>query len=258
MIILSFKNSFDKMETLNDKVLVTFINMDKSVDRRNNMEERFKKFNIKAERKNAVTPECLNITFHPSAHHLNKGEKACAQSHIEIMKEFLSNGKFDYLLIFEDDMKLRHDFVKSVNKKLETIDKEDPRWDALFLYTTEGLKHYSQANAGIHMDENDKKMMNIWRPIREHYSTGAYILSKKGIQEIFSMFNDYEGYHKSDWMTWCLQARGHCYGIFPWISCIDGSESCLINHNDIEGGDPDFRKAMKLLKEIDYKYSNYE
>ena len=246
------------MESLNSKLLVTYINMDKSVDRRNNMESRFKKFNINVVRKVAVTPDKINIKFHPSAQYLNGGEKACAQSHIEIMKDFLTNDTFDYLLIFEDDMKLRHDFVQVVNKKLETIDKEDPNWDALFLYSTEGLKHYSQANADIPMDEEDKKMMNIWRPIREHYSSGAYILSKKGIQEIFSMFNDHSCYHKSDWMTWCLQMKGRCYGIFPWIACIDGSESCLINHGEIEGGDPDFRKAMKLLKEVDFPYDNYE
>jgi GR25 family glycosyltransferase involved in LPS biosynthesis len=246
------------MEVLNSKLLVTYINMDKSVDRRINMEKRFKKFNINVIRKCAITPEGLNIKFNHTAQHLNKGEKACTQSHVEIMKDFLTNDKFEYLLIFEDDMKLRHDFIEVVNKKLETIDKEDPNWDSLFLYTTEGLKHYSQANAGIPMDEEDKKSMNVWRPIREHYSSGAYILSKKGIQEIFSMFNDYSGYHKSDWMTWCLQSRGHCYGIFPWIACIDESESCLVNRIDSEGGDPDFRKAIKLLKEVDYSYDNYE
>jgi hypothetical protein len=59
-------------------------------------------------------------------------------------------------------------------------------------------------------------------------------------------------------MTWCLQTKGHSYGIFPWIACIDGSESCLIVHSDTEGGDPDFRKAMKLLREADYSYDNYE
>lgn len=244
------------MESLNSKLLVTFINMDKSIERRNNMEDRFKKFNINAVRKSAITPDGLNIKFNPSAQYLNGGEKACAQSHMEIMKDFLTNDQFEYLLIFEDDMKLRNDFIKVINEKLETIDKEDPNWDALFLYTTEGIKHYSQANAGIPMDEEDKKLLNVWRPIKEHYSSGAYILSKKGVQEIFSMFNDYAGYHKSDWMTWCLQSRNHCYGIFPWIACIDGSESCLVNRNE-EYGDPDFRKAMKLLKEVDYSYDNY-
>jgi GR25 family glycosyltransferase involved in LPS biosynthesis len=246
------------MEPLNSKVQVVYINMDKSVDRKNAMEERFKKFSINAIRKQAVTPATLTIPFQSYAQNLNGGEKACAQSHVEIMQDFLAQDTFDYLLIFEDDMKLRHDFNTVVNQKLATIQQEDPNWDALFLYTTEGLKHYSQANAGIPMNEEDKKMMHIWRPIQEHYSTGAYILSKKGIFELFSMFNDYIGYHKSDWMTWCLQFKGHCYGIFPWIACIDGSESCLIVHSDTDGGDPDFRKAMKLLREVEYSYENYE
>jgi hypothetical protein len=57
-------------------------------------------------------------------------------------------------------------------------------------------------------------------------------------------------------MTWCLQTKGHCYGIFPWIACIDGSGSCTKNLID-EEMTPDFRKAMKLLKEVNYSYDNY-
>ena len=245
------------MEPLNSKLLVTYINVDKSIDRRINMEERFKKFNIKAVRKSAVTPESLNIKFHPSAQHLSGREKACTQSHVEIIKDFLTNDQYEYILILEDDTKLRRDFIEVVNKKLETIDKEDPNWDALFLFTTEGLKHYSQANSGIPMNEEDKKMMHSWRPIQEHYSAAAYILSKKGIQEIFSMFNDHSGYHVADWMTWCLQYKGHCYGFFPWLVCIDDSESSIKNPDNKEALNADFRKAIRLLKEVDYPYDNY-
>jgi GR25 family glycosyltransferase involved in LPS biosynthesis len=240
-----------------ETVSIFYINLDSRKDRRDAMEERFKLFGLKVTRKSAVTPDKLNIPFHPSAQNLNKGEKSCAQSHVEIMKDFLKSEE-EVLMILEDDMKFRKDMVDIINQKLENIDKEDPDWNCLFLYTTEGIKHYSQSNAGIPMNEEDKKMMNLWRPIQEHYSSAAMIFSRKGVMELFSMFNDYTGYHKSDWMTWCLQTRGPCYGIFPWIACIDGSESCLIVHSDTEGGDPDFLKAMKLLKEVDYSYDNYE
>jgi GR25 family glycosyltransferase involved in LPS biosynthesis len=221
------------------------------------MEARFKKFGLNGIRKSAVTPDKLNIPFHPSAYHLNNGEKACAQSHVEIMKDFLKSDQ-NYLMILEDDMKFRKDWIDIINQKLNTINNEDPDWHCLFLYTTEGLKHYSEANAGIPMNEEDKKMMHIWRPIQEHYSSASMIFSRKGVEALFSNYNDHVGYHKSDWMTWCLQYKGHCYGIFPWLMCIDGTESSLVQNAKSMDEDPDFRKAMKLLKEVDYSYENYE
>jgi len=239
---------------------IFYINLDSRKDRRDAMEERIKNFGLKVTRKSAVTPDKLNIPFQHSAQHLNNGTKACTQSHVEIMKDFLKSEE-KRLMILEDDMKFRKDMIPIINKKLEVIDKEDPEWHCLFLYTTEGLKHYSQANSGIPMNEEDMKMMNTWRPIQEHYSSASMIFSRKGVEALFSIFNEYTGYHKSDWMTWCLQYKGHSYGIFPWLMCIDGSESCLVeNTKDISGSlkeDPDFKKAMKLLKEVNYSYHNY-
>ena len=238
--------------SLND-VSIYYINVDSQKDRREKMEKRLSHFKLKYKRKSAVTPDKITIPFHPGAQYLNKGEKACAQSHVELIKDFLAS-EDKYLMVMEDDMRFRKDWVEVINKKLATINQDDPDWHCLFLYTTEGIKHYSICNAGIPMDEEDKKLLHVWRKIQEHYSTASMIFSKKGAQTLYSMFNEYTGYFKSDWMTWNLQLKGHCYGIFPWLMCIDETPSLL---NDQEGADADFKKAMKLLKEADYDYSNY-
>jgi GR25 family glycosyltransferase involved in LPS biosynthesis len=234
-------------------VSIYYINLDSRKDRRENIEKRLSQFKIKYKRKSAVTPDKITIPFHQHAQHINNNEKGCTQSHIEIIKDFLGS-EDKYLMIMEDDIRFRKDWMEVINKKLTTINQDDPEWHCLFLYTTEGIKHYSLSNQGIPMDEEDKKLFHTWRKIQEHYSTASMIFSKKGAQTFYSMFNEYTGYFKIDWMTWNLQLKGHCYGIFPWLMCIDGTQSSL---NDKEGSDADFNKAMKLLKEADYSFDNY-
>jgi GR25 family glycosyltransferase involved in LPS biosynthesis len=237
--------------SLND-VQIYYINLDTRTDRRENVEKRLNLFNLKAERKSAVTPDKVTLPFQNQS--ISDKQKACTQSHIEILKKFLASDQ-KYLLILEDDNRFRKDWVEVVNKKLTTINQEDPDWHCLYLYTTEGMKHYSLSNAGIPMDDEDKKMFGVWRRIQEHFSAASILYSRKGVQEFFSMFNDFTGYHTFDWMTWNLQYKGHSYGIFPWLMCIDGTGSSI---NNQDGLDADFRKAMKLLKEADFSYDNYE
>ena len=223
-------------------VSIYYINDDEHKDKKESIESILSQYKLKFKRKALTSVSKLSLPFQS----IDEKEKRFTQSYIEIMKEFLSSDK-QYLMIMKDDIKFRDDWIGRLNKKLATLNNDDPNWHCLFLYTSEGIKHYTLCNTGVPMDEEDKKLYHTWRKIKEEYGSSCMLFSKKGVQTFYLMFNEYTGYNSVDWMNWCLQTKNHCYGIFPWLVCI-------IKKGD---NDPNFDKAMRLLKESDYDYSNY-
>jgi hypothetical protein len=203
------------------------ISLESNPTRWERMENRFKQIKISVTRWPAVTNDLID-NFHYS---LKQGEKGCAQSHINIWRYIQSNPTIEYALILEDDAC----FDKKWREKLDMFQEQiiDPNWHAIFLNASEPMRP-----------------TNIWKQANEQYLTGGYIISKRGINKIFEIFQ--HQYNSSDWMTSTLQQSNHCYCYFPWLIIQEGKDSTIGS-----GYDADAEKVKRCLNEADYSIDNY-
>jgi len=211
-----------------DKTNTFCISLENSTERWNKMENRFKYFNMEVTRWNASTPNTLTDTFY---YYLNAGQRACAQSHINIWRHILEN-KLQYSLILEDDAM----FDKRWKEKLSEINdiiNNDNNWEGIFLNVSEPI--YPQ---------------NTWMTVEEQYLTGAYILSYNGAKQLLELFKN--EYGSSDWMTSRLQKYGHSYSYFPWLVIQEGCESTIGS-----GYEEDHKKVVRCLNEANYSMDEY-
>ena len=182
------------------------------------MEARFQHFGMECERWTASTPYDVVDRF---AGYLNGGQRACGQSHVNVWRAILDRG-LDYALILEDDAVFHYDWVA----RLRALDLSgDSEWDAVFLNASEPIEPE-----------------NTWVICREQYLTGAYIISRRGVEWLLSIFSG--EFASSDWMTTRLQTRGHSYSYFPWLVIQEGFESTIGS-----GFEADHLKVVRCLGE---------
>lgn len=154
---------------------IVWINLDRSTDRRANMEKILEKINIPNTRIKAVDGknedmEIYNYLQRPMTNY----EKACVLSHIKAYS-YLKNIPGNYFLVLEDDINLNN--LKYFNFNLDKIIKESPTFDILMINKT----HHNQ----IH------QTYVKWK--EDIYSTVAYVISKNGINKLIN----YVAYNES-------------------------------------------------------------
>lgn len=220
-----------------ETIPIVCINLDSRPDRWANMERRLEAFGLTANltRKSACTPAQLNRYY---VSNIAPGLKACSQSHLEVWEAFLASQN-QYILILEDDVQFRKDWVPIVNQRLATIHATDPQWHALFLNVTEELPTHE-----------------TWMLANEQYMTGATIYSRPGVERLLRLFGPSAGtpYYGVDWMTRTLQCDRHCYTYFPWLAVQEGTYSDIKNAIP----QPDYDKMRRLLRAANYDYeTNY-
>jgi GR25 family glycosyltransferase involved in LPS biosynthesis len=166
----NIKKYFDSID------IIYWINLDRSTDRRKNMEEILKELPVKNERISAVDGKTLPSNEILSHFILNKNsasttEYACLLSHLNTIKVF-SETNYKYALIFEDDISL--EFVKYWDKKISDIIKNAPEdWEILLLnYTT------------------NNEIQNDYELVHNNgiYSTQAYIIKNSSVKEFIKNF----------------------------------------------------------------------
>jgi GR25 family glycosyltransferase involved in LPS biosynthesis len=195
------------------------------------MQSRFSKLGLSVTRWKAAEANTSDIkdNFY---HYLNPGQRACSQSHINLWRFIASEEyKKPYALILEDDAC----FDKDWKNKLDKFNKEivDEDLDAIFLNVSEPINE-----------------QNKWTIAHEQYLTGGYIITKKGCENILTMFHD--NYASSDWMTSRLQTLNHSYSYFPWLIIQEGAETTIGSNVT-----PDHEKVVRCLSEINYSLDNY-
>jgi dCMP deaminase len=163
---------------------------------------------------------------------LTGGQRACALSHFNLWNHAIQNN-FEYILILEDDALFRKDWISVLNQQLETLESQDPSWDAIFLNCSEEISP-----------------PNTWSVVKRQAMTAGYLIRKHAIQFLLNTFQ--EKLACADWMTQILQERGHSYSIFPWLVIQDGSSSFIQSDNS-----PDYQKVLRLLNSIQYPIENY-
>lgn len=104
------------------------INLDSRPDRWEKSKIEFDKHGIKVDRISAIDGKKLNISPNP------EGVKACALSHLHVLKLAKYLGLDNYLIL-EDDIEFHENFVNLFNEIKEQIPNN---WDLLYL----GANHY--------------------------------------------------------------------------------------------------------------------
>lgn len=215
------------------KIPTFCINLEERKDRWETMKQRCKKYNIHAIQWRASTPETVQGNY---VQYLKGVQRACTYSHLRIYETMIKNN-IEMAFILEDDASFRYDWKQIVEAKLDTIDREDPEWDCIFLNVSEEIYP-----------------VETWVKIKDHCLAAGYIIHQRGAKFILEHFKNM--YYMNDWMTQILQARGHSYSYFPWLIIQDGSFS-NINDNKQAKMTPDYLKVVRLLNNANYPIENY-
>lgn len=159
------------MEKLNNCPLILWINLDRSQQRRENMEILFKKYNLDNIRISAVdgnSETFSNIDFGENKFNPKKKyQYACTMSHLKAIKYFVENIDSDNVIIMEDDVSFEFLDMWKYNIK-DVIDKKPKNCDVLQLAFNWGNPNYF-----IEHKSNYVKWRNF-------YSTLSYLVTKKG------------------------------------------------------------------------------
>jgi GR25 family glycosyltransferase involved in LPS biosynthesis len=161
-----------------------WINIDKSVNRKNFMEKQFNNLNIENYRISAITPDDFeNVLVQKQPLSCNYPgcntchyEFACLCSHIKAMQEGLKTND-EYFVIIEDDMFIP--FIVDYEKLINNMPKDTEILQMMILYGNTVNTLY------------DKLYLNDIHYLRWQYllpSTGQYLISRQGAKNLSTCF----------------------------------------------------------------------
>ena len=159
--------------------IIYWINLNRSVDRKENMIKMLNEFPVKNIRIEAVDGknESDNNIYgrYENVNMKNtKIEYACLLSHLNTIHKF-SNSSYNIALILEDDVNL--EFVKYWNKSIKDIINNAPTdWDIIM------LNYIISANTEITNEYTLNHGMI--------YSTASYIINKKGANKLLNIYKN--------------------------------------------------------------------
>lgn len=173
------------------------INMDKDIERLNNIKKECNKNNIKFERFPGIDANKLSIkeknkyVTNFCQKFCTNGMIGCGMSHIKIYEDVIKKN-YNNVLILEDDVY----FIKNFKKKLNTILEELPKdYDILYIGAV-GLSN-KEISFDINLifklisnknNKQDNNYKNIFCPIFP-LGTHGYIISNQGCKKILKNFN---------------------------------------------------------------------
>jgi len=175
---------------MTDNFEIVYINLEKRPEKKDKMENEFKKNNItNYKRFDAIDgnkfdeipklkiPMCTDTN-------MSKGQYGCYLSHKNCYETFLKSDK-EFLLILEDDICFLENFIHELNR----ISKISKKIDIDFIYLSRSYIIFEN------MFEINKKYYNddfIYSPIICGYGFHSYILTKKGVSKFLNIINIYE------------------------------------------------------------------
>jgi GR25 family glycosyltransferase involved in LPS biosynthesis len=170
---------------LNGIDIIYWINLNRSVDRRNNMNKLLadEAFNgIPNKRISAFdgtqNPSSVFNKIIIESKKQTNSEYACLLSHMEAIRDF-NNSDMDIALIFEDDVTL--EFKKYWEKSTQEIMDNAPKdWDIILL----SYIYYNDMSPRILFYSWDKNNKEYDRALNNYYSSLSYIINKKGSHKL--------------------------------------------------------------------------
>ena len=178
------------------------INLDKNIEKYDNIKKRFFNLGINPERFKAIYAKELDNEYikkvtHPFVQNTIEngryidsdigtlGAVGCSLSHIKLW-EMLLNSNEDMFLILEDDASINSYYINDINEYLNKIYSIDKNWDYIFLgYLKPTIKSV------------DIKVSNdIYKVNEITFQTHAYIINKSGAQKLLK--NSFPIIHQID------------------------------------------------------------
>jgi GR25 family glycosyltransferase involved in LPS biosynthesis len=157
---------------------ILWINLDRSIDRKDYMNNLLSNISVPNTRISAVDGK--NLEYYQlqnlkSSYKLSNSEKACSLSHIKAIN-YLKNHNINgnYFMVCEDDISF--DNLQYFKKNLKTIIEEAPEFDILLIYKTydkEFKNNYE--NWKDSFDESELKHIS---------GAASYIISRNGIDKL--------------------------------------------------------------------------
>lgn len=143
---------------------------------------------------------------------------ACALSHIRTWQKH-KHTSHPYILILEDDGKIHSHFRQHVNQTLRYMNKFDPNWDIIW------LSGKDPANRERVLQWNLHEIYRMDPPDYVGQGTGAYMLSRKGLNHFLKIVETDGCSLASDRFLIANLDPKHSYGIHPPIFDIHSSRS---------------------------------
>lgn len=176
-LLLSFENQIEPIK-------LYYINMNKSIERKNRFLKRMSKFNnYELQRVKAITPEDLynyKIKMPWYCKSMHNKEKACLLSHFKGIETSYNNND-NYSIIAEDDMII----TKNINWDYFISILPD-NWEIIQLYYFKlpfiNNTYFKQLQKDNFLIKTDNVLT----------SAAAYLINKKGMQNILSNINNNE------------------------------------------------------------------
>ena len=165
---------------------IYYINMDKDKDRNENMKINLEKYSSNFKRISAINGKKISdlrgdeidgIKFKVPKNRKRptRNEMGCLLSHIKTIEQIEKDNN-DIAIIFEDDIEFT--YIDKWDDTIENIIKNAPSdWSIIKLHTN----NYRFTEILIKSYNRDKKYYEGY-PVRENYSTAAYIINKKTIE----------------------------------------------------------------------------
>jgi hypothetical protein len=165
---------------LNGIPSINCISLEESSDRRNNLQEQFKQYNINYI--NFLTSpryeNCNDKVFGKTVHTLNSGTTGCCISHIKNIKHWLETTNESYGFFCEDDLSLEtvKYWDKDWSETIKTIPKD---WECVQLLTI----------------RSDNLSLSVRERLWNDWGATAYILKREYAQKIVNTYYKEDGYN---------------------------------------------------------------
>lgn len=208
-----------------DDTIIYYINLDRSVKRKNNVEKMLKNNDLIGNRISGVDGKKINIDdekykkyFKKSkvaynnykedydSDKVNIGHFGCFLSHMKTYETFLKTN-YKYAIIFEDDMEI-HDFKHKLNKNIKNIPKD---WDIILM----------QYNILEDQGNNSKFELNnnILKINGNFTGTAGYIINRNSAKILLKELEDHSWYIDYKIGDLSKDNKLEIYGIYPPFVC---------------------------------------
>jgi GR25 family glycosyltransferase involved in LPS biosynthesis len=184
--------NIENVKNILKDIPIFWINLERAVERRVKMEKYFVKYNLNAERIDAIDGNNIDLEQYKQNYrinvHMSKYEVACALSHLKAI-ETCYNKNLDYALILEDDVTFDY-FDYKQNTLLFLLDElKKVNGECIQLCNIVGKKDF--------LKYSDSKELLIKSNLA---GAQSYLITKEGMKKVLDNFNNTKNINVSEHM----------------------------------------------------------
>jgi len=195
------------------------INLGHCTSRWERMSERFKKYGIKVERFEAITPEHELVMKTKETKTLPSGKNdsyyACSLSHLGVIRDALENN-YNKIIVLEDDVQFLDNWILFLEAWLRSIDKLD-----LFIFDS---SMYDSTGFSPGLKKN----------CHNSYCAGGYVISNSAIQEYVNIYDNSENFKNNEDIMCRIYTQNNSYTSVPRICVQENLDTNIQTEAHIE------------------------